>query len=129
MSDAQNVGAVPYEIYRAQRANEARIEAASLQMDVAPPGGIYREGDRWVDANGKTVEGPQPTEPAAPKDDAPEDEGAYKGKSAAEMKALAEQRGLDPGTTRKSALAALLAADAASPAVEPVATDVASPPV
>lgn len=114
MSDAQNVGAVPYEAYRAQRANEARIEAAALQMDVAPPGGLYREGDRWVDANGNTVEAPKDAESASPKDNTAEDEGPYKGKSAAEMKELAEQRGLDPGTTRKTALAALLAADAAA---------------
>lgn len=115
MSDAQNVGAVPYEIYRALRANEARLEAATLGMDVAPPGGRYFENGRWVDANGNPVAESEQAQVAAPKDDAPEDEGPYKGKSAAEIKALAEERGLDPGPTRKTALAALLAADAANP--------------
>lgn len=57
MSDKEPVvAAMPYELYRAQRANEARIEAAAANMDETQPGGLYREGDRMVDANGKPVE-------------------------------------------------------------------------
>lgn len=106
MSDAQAIGAVPYEVYRAQRANEARMEAVALKMDEAPPGGRYREGDRWVDANGMPLKSEERVEAVA------EDEGPYAGKSYTELKEMAEERGIDPGRSRAEALTALQGADA-----------------
>lgn len=46
---------MPYEVYRSQRAVEARMEAVEMKMDETEPGGRYLIGDQMVDAAGKPV--------------------------------------------------------------------------
>lgn len=107
MADNMTPAQVPYEAYRAAQANDARMQAAELQMDTAPAGGRYMENGRLVDANGNPVKKAEAPAPEAAADD------PYKDMNAAEMKAAAEERGLDAGTSKATALAALQADDAA----------------
>lgn len=49
-------GPVPYEVYRAQQAQKAAVEAAEKPLDVTVPGGKYTSADGTeVDANGQPL--------------------------------------------------------------------------
>lgn len=43
------------ETRRSRALAEAQAEAVKLQMDETVPGGKYKVGDQWLDANGKVV--------------------------------------------------------------------------
>ena len=70
MSDRAGAPAVvPYEVYRARRATEARMEAVELEMDETVPGGRYLVGDQVVNANGEPIKETKETKAPAKGDD------------------------------------------------------------
>lgn len=82
-NEAANIGAVPYEEYRAQRANEARIQAAKMGMDRTVPGGCYLVDGVWRDANGLACDAPKGAKDAEQAFATAEEERLYAARQAA----------------------------------------------
>lgn len=62
MSDAQTI-VLSSEEYRQQQIAQARTEAAGLNLDTTVPGGKYRVGDQWADANGQPIKEAERSDP------------------------------------------------------------------
>ena len=121
MSDRDQMVLVPagmtIDDIKRQRILEASIEAATRPLDVAPQeGGVYIVDGVKVNANGEPIkEKPALEEFRAPSlatpPPPPFDEGEFAEKSMAELREMAEERDIKPGTSRASAIAAIRAYD------------------